>query len=143
MIDAEKRKKIYDFLKPHRFGVLSSVSADGTPEAALVGLAVTSDLDFIFETLVTTRKHENLTRDPRIALVIGWSGEKTAQCEGIAEIRDDAGVDDLKRTYYLERPENRSHEGWPGLTYIRVRPRWIRLSDYNFPWSVEEFRWDR
>jgi general stress protein 26 len=141
-IDKMKRNEIYDFIKARRYGVVSTVSQNGTPEAAFVGLAVTPGVELIFETINTTRKYENLKRDPRVAIVIGGDDGKTLQYEGIADEPDEYGRDAFKSIYYEILPENRSHDGWPGLVYIRVRPRWIRLSDYGTPWRVEEFRFD-
>jgi pyridoxine/pyridoxamine 5'-phosphate oxidase len=143
VIDRIKRESLYDFLKPHRYGVISTMSENGAPEAALIGIAATPELDLVFETLNTSRKYRNLQRNPQVALVIGWDDEKTLQYEGTAGEPEEADWDALKDIYYAARPENRDHEGWPGLTYIRVRPRWIRISNYAMPWSVEEFRFER
>jgi hypothetical protein len=41
--------------------------------------------------------------------------------------------------YYKACPQNISHRNWPGLTYLRLRPRWLRYSDYGLPWKVEEY----
>ncbi len=142
MIDNVRKIALYGFLAAARYGVLSTVSPDGTPEAALVGLAATPNLDLIFETINTTRKYQNIQRNPRVAAVIGWDGEKTLQYEGIANEPDEFAVEALKKIYFELLPENRGHDGWPGLTYMRIRPRWIRLSNYGAPWSVEEFRFD-
>jgi pyridoxine/pyridoxamine 5'-phosphate oxidase len=139
MVEAAKQKEIYDFMKPCRQGVVSTVSPNGTPEAAFVNLVTMPDLSVIFETLNTTRKYGNLRREPRVALVMGWGGDKTLQIEGRAEELFDSGLGDFKKAYYAALPENSGHEGWPGLTYIRVLPSWIRLSNYGSPWKVEEF----
>ncbi len=134
---------IFDFLRAHRYGVVSTVCENGAPEAAFVGLAVTPDLDLIFETLNTTRKYANILRDPRIAAVVGWDQNETLQYEGVSDEPNEEDWETLETIYYAALPENRSHLGWPGLTYIRVRPRWIRLSNYGMPWSVREFAFDR
>jgi hypothetical protein len=44
----------------HRYGVVSSISSTGAPQSALVGIAVTDQLEIIFDTLRSTRKYENL-----------------------------------------------------------------------------------
>jgi hypothetical protein len=142
-IDKPKKLELYRFLTAARYGVLSTVAQTGAPEAALVGFAVTPDLELIFETLNTTRKYENIRRDARVAAVVGWEGEKTLQYEGIADEPDEFAVLELKKIYFALLPENENHDGWPGLTYMRIRPLWIRLSNYGHPWSVEEFRFNR
>jgi pyridoxine/pyridoxamine 5'-phosphate oxidase len=142
MIEPAKRREIYGFMKPCRHGVISTVSQNGAPEAAFISLATMPDLSVIFETINTTRKYGNLCREPRVALVIGWGGDKTLQYEGSADEPDGSELDAIKSAYYAGLPENNSHESWPGLTYIRVRPRWIRLSNYGSPWMVEEFNFE-
>jgi hypothetical protein len=42
-----------------------------------------------------------------------------------------AELDRLKRVYYGVHPDGPSRLDWPGLIYIRVRPTWIRFSDFN------------
>ena len=143
MIDKAKRTELYGFMTTFRYGVLSTVAKSGAPEAALVGLAATPELELIFETLNTTRKYENIQRNSRVAAVICWGDERTLQYEGIADEPDEFAVEAFKKVYFAILPENKSHDGWPGLTYMRIRPSWIRLSNYGTPWSVEEFRFDR
>ena len=142
MIDTTRKKELCNFINAHRYGVISTILKNGAPEAAFVGVAATPDLELVLETINTTRKYENMQREPRVALVIGGDNGRTLQYEGVADEPDRYRLDDLKKIYYEILPENRNHDGWPGLTYIRIRPRWIRLSDYGTPWSVEEFRFD-
>jgi hypothetical protein len=103
-------------------------------QAALIGIAVTDSFEIVFDTLDTTRKVRNLRAEPRMALVIGgWlSGdERTVQYEGVA---DEPTGDDLERVralYYAAWPDGPSRASWPGLVYVRVRPTWVRYSDFN------------
>jgi pyridoxine/pyridoxamine 5'-phosphate oxidase len=133
-----QKSTLVAFIRRHGLGVVSSVSESGAPEAALVNVAVTDDLMLIFYALQDTRKCANLRRDPRIAAVIGWDDEKTLQYEGIADEPIDPELEALKRVYAASRPGAATQMVWPGLTYFRVRPRWVRFSDYGRPWSVEE-----
>src|SRR5439155_10480520 len=50
-----------------------------------VGIAVTSELEIVFDTVKTTRKHPNLMARPQCSFVIGWTGEQTVQYEGEAQ----------------------------------------------------------
>lgn len=143
------RTELVQFLRQVPLATAASISPDGAPQAALLGVAVGDDLEIIFDTLDTTRKFRNLRRDPRIALVFGKAGsytfgkqdERTLQYEGIAEIP--AG-DDLKRAqalYFGLFPEGRDRLAWPHITYVRARPTWIRYSDYNVnPPAIGELR---
>lgn len=146
------RPELVEFLRQVPLVTAASISADGAPQAALLGVAVGDDLEIVFDTLDTTRKFRNLCRDPRIALVFGKAGgytfgkndERTLQYEGIAEIP--AG-DDLKRAqalYFGLFPEGRDRLAWPHITYVRARPTWIRYSDYNVdPPAIGELGGDR
>ena len=51
--------------------VQASVAAAGGVQAAVVGIAVSDQFESVFDTLLTTRKAQNLLLDPHIALVIG------------------------------------------------------------------------
>ena len=79
------RQGLLTFLRRHRLCVQASVAADGGPQAAVVGYAVSDQFELIFDTLASTRKAQNLRRDARIAIVVGWDGEQTLQLEGLAD----------------------------------------------------------
>jgi pyridoxine/pyridoxamine 5'-phosphate oxidase len=133
------RIELLNFLRKHRLGVLSTVSPLGEPEAAVVGVAFTDQLEIIFDTLDSTRKCANLRRRPRIAFVIGWDHETTVQYEGIADEPKGAELDRLKETYFIPYPDGRARQNWAGMTYFRVQPMWARYSDFNAPLKIVEF----
>jgi len=114
------------------------LSADGAPEAALVNIAVTDDLKLVFYALQMTRKCANLRRNPRIAAVIGWDNETSLQYGGVADEPRDEELDRIKWVYRAARPNAGIQLVWPGLTYFRFRPKWVRFSYYGSKWSVEE-----
>jgi hypothetical protein len=104
------------------------------PQAAVVGVAVSDRFEIVFDTLSSTRKAINLRANPKAALVVGGltaGHECTAQIEGIADEPSGAELERLKRVYYDVYPDGRSRLSWNGLIYLRVRPTWIRFSDYN------------
>ena len=82
--------KIYRFLREHRLAVISTLGPEASPQAAVIGIAVTEALDIIFDTSTTSRKYANLRADPRVALVIGWDLGQTVQIEGTAEVLSQA-----------------------------------------------------
>ena len=128
------RAELLEFMRSHRYAVQASVSRNGAPQAAVVGIAVADDLSVFFDTLESTRKAKNLRRSPRIALVIGGvtaGDERTVQYEGVADEPTGAELADLKVLYFTRFPDGRERETWPGITYVRARPTWIRYSDYN------------
>jgi PPOX class probable F420-dependent enzyme len=133
-----QKSTLVEFIRERAMGVVSTMSPAGAPEAALVNLAVTDDLELVFYTLQDARKCQNLRRNPKIAVVIGWEDDRTLQYEGVADEPYGSVLDRLKELYAAARPDARAQMAWPGLTYVRVRPKWLRLSNYGHPWSVEE-----
>jgi pyridoxine/pyridoxamine 5'-phosphate oxidase len=127
------------FLRQHRLGVLATPSESGAPESAVVGIAVTDDLEVVFDTLDTTRKCRNLRRNPNISFVIGWDNEITVQYEGLADEPEGTELDRLKRAYFAAYPDGPQRQSWPGITYFRVRPTWARYSDFNGSGEIVEF----
>lgn len=125
------RADLVRFAGRHKLGVLATVSPGGAPEAAVVGVAVTGDLELVFDTLGSTRKAQNLRRDPRIAFVIGWDEEQTLQYEGIADEPSGAELERLKAIYFAAFLDGPSRQSWAGITYFRVRPTWVRYSDFR------------
>jgi pyridoxine/pyridoxamine 5'-phosphate oxidase len=124
------RAELVGFLREHELGVVSTVSPSGAPEAALVGIAVSDDLELVFDTLSTTRKVANLRANPRVAIVVGGWGDReiTAQLEGIA---DEAVDDRLRDVYYAAYPDGRARASWANLILVRVRVTWARYSDFH------------
>lgn len=136
--------RLLEFLRQHRLAVQASVSAAEGPQAAVVGCAVTDQFEIIFDTLESTRKAQNLRQNNKLALVIGGllaGDDRTVQYEGVADEPSGADLDRLKKVYYAVYPNGPSRLSWPGLIYVRVRPTWIRYSDYNAdPPEIVEFR---
>jgi len=133
------KMELFEFISGCKLAVLGSISPEKTPQSALVGIAVSKDLEIIFDTLSSTRKYRNLTANRKASLVIGWEGEKTVQYEGEAFLPEGEELEQYKEIYYATWPEGREHASWPGLVYFVVRPRWVRYSDYDArPPLIEE-----
>ena len=107
------RSELYEFLRKNRLAVVSTVNP-ASPQAAVVGIAVTETLDVIFDTLSTSRKFANLRADPRVALVV-WDGAETVQYEGTAGLPDGANLDACKRIYFEAWPDGPEREKWPDI----------------------------
>jgi len=142
-----KPEDLLRFLKEHRLAVEASVSASLAAQAAVVGFAISDEFEIIFDTLDSTRKVPNLRQNPRLAFVVGGllpGDERTAQYEGIADEPTGTELERLTEIYYGVYPDGRTRRSWPGLIYIRVRPTWIRYSDYNVdPPQIVEFTADQ
>ena len=131
------------FLRSHRVAVEASVSPGGGAQAAVVGIAITDRFEIVFDTVDFTRKARNLRLNPKLAFVIGGllpGDERTVQYEGVADEPSGGDLDRLKQVYYETYPDGPSRLSWPGIMYVRVRPTWVRYSDYNVdPPLIVEF----
>jgi hypothetical protein len=140
------RAQVLRFLQTQTLAVQASVSSLAAPQAAVVGFAMSDDFEIIFDCLDSTRKVVNLRRNPRCALVIGGivnGDERTVQYEGIADEPTGTELERLKEIYFARFPDGRERQHWPGIIYIRVRPKWLRYSDFNqSPAEVVEFSFE-
>ena len=118
------------FLRRCRLGVVSTVAADGRPQAAVVGVAFTDACEIVFDTLADTHKAKNLRADPRCAITL-WDGEITAQLEGVADFPDGDELARIRAAYFAVYPDGRERLAWPGLQHVRVRPHACRYSDFT------------
>jgi hypothetical protein len=137
------RRGLLDFMRSCRYAVEATVTVGGAPQAAVVGIAVTDAFEVLFDALETSRKIQNLRVNRRTAFVIGTGGtgdERTVQFEGIAEEPRGAELDHVKQAYFFVFPDGPDRQAWPGITYVRVSPVWVRYSDYNVnPPMIAEF----
>jgi len=128
------RSELVAHLRRRRYCVVASTAASGAPQAAVVGFGVSDELELVFDTLASTRKIANLRRDPRIAVVVGvGEDERTVQIEGVADEPTGPDLERLKAVYFGAFPDGVERLKWPGITYVRVRPRNLRYSDFDAP----------
>ncbi len=117
--------------------------ATGSPQAAVVGIAVTDRFEIVFDTVSSSRKAANLRANPAVAFVIGGTrdgDERTVQYEGTADEPSGAELERLLAVYYARFPEGPERRAWPGLIYVRVKPTWIRYSNFSAqPPEIVEF----
>ena len=122
---------LYNFISKHKYAVLSTVTKDNLPEAAVVGFVVTTDLKIFFDTVSASRKYQNLIANNSIAFVIGWDKEQTVQYEGTAKIPTTEELDKLLEVYFKVFSDGRERkETWKDIAYFCVSPKWIRYSDF-------------
>jgi hypothetical protein len=136
---ADLQSFLHSFLVRYRYGVVSSLSSQGSPQSALVGIAVTPELEIVFDTIKSSRKYPNLVQRPACSVVVGWNGEQTAQIDGTAFEPKDAELRRYQEIYFATWPDGPDRLSWPGIAYFVVRPKWIRYSDYDqAPPQIEE-----
>ena len=135
------KQDIYDFIRRHGSAVLATAAADGAPQSAFMFVGITPDLDLIFYTLESNRKCENLRRDPRLSATFGDAqAGQTLQYEGVAVEQSGTALESARRTYLECLPDAVDRVQWPGLIFFKVRPVWLRYSEYGRGWKVEELR---
>ncbi len=125
------KTEVYEFMRGERYAVLGSISPEGAPQSALVGIAVTPDLEIVFDTVKSTRKYRNLSGNPAASFVVGCTTEVTVQFEGVATELSGEELARCQKIYFEKWEDGPARLGWPGICYFVVRPKWIRFSDYN------------
>jgi hypothetical protein len=137
------RDALLEFMRSEKYAVLASVSSNGRPQAAVVGIAVSDRFEVVFDALVSSRKVPNLRANAAATFVIGGmrdGDERTVQYEGTADEPAGAELERLLALYYARFPDGPSRRSWPGLIYVRVKPIWIRYSNFNAqPPEIVEF----
>ena len=137
------REEVLTFLERHRLGVLATVNADGSPQAALVNFAVSPQLEIVFETTNATRKYTNLQSNGAAAFVVGWDDDQSLQCDGVVDEPSGRAQERLTALFLEKYPGFSSHQFWPGNHYFRFTPSWFRLSNYHPPRRVVELQLPR
>jgi pyridoxine/pyridoxamine 5'-phosphate oxidase len=128
------RETLHTFLRSHRWAIEATSSLIGEPQAAIIGVAVTQELELVFDTLASSRKAANLRANPRIAFVIGgWNDAdpRTVQYQGTADFPVGVELERLKQIYFTAFPAGPTRFSWSGITYVRVKPQWVRYSDFT------------
>ena len=55
---------LYVFMARHRLGILATICPNATPQSALMGIAITPQLEIVFDTVKGSRKYPNLIARP-------------------------------------------------------------------------------
>jgi pyridoxine/pyridoxamine 5'-phosphate oxidase len=135
---------VYAFLTQSKLGVLGTVAPSGSPQAALVGIAVTPELEIVFDTVKSSRKYANLVARAACSFVVGWAGGQTVQYEGDAQELAPLELERYQQVYFKAWPDGPARMAWPGIVYFVVRPAWIRCSDFDQnPPLIREFTFRR
>ncbi|HVZ72601.1 MAG TPA: pyridoxamine 5'-phosphate oxidase family protein [Polyangia bacterium] len=128
------RAELLAFLRARRHAVVATTGPNGEPQAAVVGIAVSDTFEIVFDTVEASRKLPNLRARPRVAFVVGGfedDAQRTVQLEGDADVPTGAELERVRAIYFARFPDGPSRLGWPGITHVRVRPTWLRTSDFR------------
>jgi general stress protein 26 len=139
-MDVSKKEKVLALLQRSQFGVVATNSGT-TPKSAVVAVSETQDLEIIFGSFKETRKNRNLERDPRISLVIGWESAMTLQIEGEARRLEGDERITAEDIHCRKNALSKKYKDDPRQEYFKVRPKWIRYSNFSVNpqevWEVE------
>ncbi len=139
----EEKVKTYLKEKKPRLTVISTVNKDGKPESALMTYAIFEGeaLTLVLSTRLNTRKWANLQTNKHVSLVFGGGfSDAEVQFEGDAELfADPSSYKLLEEVYFEQNPETLQFRGLPELVFLKVKPTWVRFTDYSAsPPVVEE-----
>lgn len=131
------KPEILKFIKKNRVLVMSILRKDGSPHAAVLHFAYSTDpLKFYFSTENTSRKTDALLAGKAVkaAAVIGFSEEewKTLQLngkiKGMIKPKDKALAQEI---FYKTHPGSRRWKDDPATILLEFTPTWWRYSDYK------------
>ena len=133
------QQQFIDFVRQRGLAVIATRGASGAPQAALVGITATARGELVFDTSRRSRKYRNLSAFPEVAMVIGWDNEMTVQCEGTADTPTGTDHDRCVQAYLTQYPDGAERAHDPDIVHVRVRPNWLRYSDYRLgSFAVDE-----
>jgi hypothetical protein len=128
------RNRLLAFMRQELYAVQASVGDGGVPQAAIVGVVVSDQFEVFFDTLGHSRKATNLRQRPYAAMVLGPAASGSAQTVQLEGLADEPRGDELARLlqlYFKRFPDGRERQGLADITYWRIRPTWIRFSDFS------------
>lgn len=128
---------VIEFMNQHKTCVLSSVNGD-KPQSATVGFSVDDDFKILIATKSSTRKASNIVNNPNVSLVIGFSGDKTLQIDGVAKELDRYTNNDRVELHFEKVPGAKKYAQDDGQVYFLITPTWMRFTDYNAENGVYE-----
>lgn len=136
------QNKVLEFLKSQqpRICVLATTCDKGAPHCAAMLYTVSDDLSLILSAHKSTRKCGNLKNNFKVALTFGFNfGILNIQYEGMAElIEEGEEYKKCEEIYFKDHPEAERYKGLD-MVFIKIKPQWIRLSDYSVePPVIEE-----
>lgn len=123
-------KRVKEFMDENQTCVISSIR-DGRPQSATVGVSLDDNFNILIATKRSTRKAENIVNNPQVSIVVGFSGSKTVQIEGIAEVFDSENNSDRVEYHFKKVPGAKKHAKDDGQIYFLIKPSWLRYTDYT------------
>lgn len=136
------KAKLHSFLNEQPTCVVARVNSSGGPSAATVGFSHDENFTFLIATNRTTRKYKDLSKNPKVALVIGFQMPLTVQVEGMAQTMTVAELGSRLEQHFQKVPTARRFASDEGQSYIVITPTWLRyvdMKDTTENFEIEEF----
>ena len=132
MTEAQK-SKILNLLKANEFGVIATNSANDAPESAVVAISQTDDLKLIFGTFENSRKYNNILKDNKVSVVVGWDNTKkqTIQIEGSAKLVSESERNLIEDIHCQKNPSSEKYRNNLQQKYFTIEPYLIKYSDFS------------
>lgn len=140
--DSEKNTRIFEFLKSHSIGVISTVDSDNEPHSAVVYYAVSDNFEITFTTKQKTKKSINLQNNNHAMFVV-FDAESQITVQITAEAVDLSGSPELPEIFRqtIEASMNTSDAGIPPIsklaagdyTAFQLNPTQIRMAVFSRP----------
>lgn len=139
-LDPQDRAGIAAFVRQEGRAIVATVTPEGEPEAALVGITALDDGTLIFNVLPWARKLVNLRANTRVAVVVGTVGPVSVQFEGSAVVTEGESAGRYAEEFERLMPGSKSR--YEGYEVVVVRPDWLRVYDVSHkPPLVVEASW--
>lgn len=130
----ENVNNILQYLKDKRpkLLVLATANKNGKPECAVMGYAITDVFTIILSTHKGTRKVQNISENPQVAVTIGWTfTEMNVQIEGSATIITEGGKYVETETFFFSQNPDAKTFKTPDTIFIEIKPKWIKSLDLS------------
>ena len=127
------KDKVLKFLQGQGLCVLATAGKDGKPEAATVSYVVKDDFSLLINTDTTTRKYKNIEENDHVAVVVaaGEGANPNVQIDGTIEKLDDAAAAKAKEYTLKLHPEWKDYYESPTGVWYKIKPSWMRYSDFS------------
>ncbi|HSX05854.1 MAG TPA: pyridoxamine 5'-phosphate oxidase family protein [Candidatus Saccharimonadales bacterium] len=135
----ERQRRIYDFLKAHPVGVLSTTDPNGDPHGVVVYFMLEADFTLHILTKTGTRKYDNLKHNPHTMLtVFSAAPQITVQVTGVATEMPGSDVINMVAGAIFGVNAQMSDAGLPPLvkldagdyTTFTIQPLQMRMAVY-------------
>lgn len=142
-MDREMKLKAWHFLQDNRLAALATISAnENVPQASLVYYYTNENLQIYISTAKNSRKLANITKNNKVALVVGQEMEPIVlQLEGVAEIIEDVEkINELTKCYLEVANTNAKVANWPpvmrlsvsqGYVFVQITVTYFKYSDFS------------